>query len=281
MKRNNSLLDIKKAIEISMMGMMPYIQIVLDSFLKDRPYWSMAIYAIFGLYGVYLMYKQDELNDLLEFIKKHPEEFRKEVVESEEFRKGFITFFDSYLKQRLAEKRKILESILLDFTTSKQKESFELERLQDTLLRISSEGLSTLIFIKKEIIPVFNEQVNDELSKMRYRMDEKERIIDGVWARRSIAETVNKWIFDRYNGNSPLVKKRYGFPNGSYPAEVAVEIANTEHKIRKEKTESWPELVGLGILRMKVTGGLIGAGAGSDYLLTRFGLKFIEYLQIK
>src|SRR3989339_384601 len=139
--------DTKSALNIALPGMMPFIQKVVDPFLLTNPYWGLAIYAVIGLYGVYLALKQDELNELIVFIQKHPEEFREEIVKSEEFRKGFIQFFDTYVKERLKNKRKISRSILLDFAISEHKESYELERLQDTLLRISPEAIGVLVFI--------------------------------------------------------------------------------------------------------------------------------------
>ncbi|NMC59789.1 MAG: hypothetical protein GYA51_10475, partial [Candidatus Methanofastidiosa archaeon] len=54
--------------------------------------------------------------------------------------------------------------------------------------------------------------------------------------------------------------------------------AGIEHEITKEKTECWPELLGLGIFRISVTGGTLGSGAGSSYHLTDFGLRFIDYI---
>ena len=86
-----------------------------------------------------------------------------------------------------------------------------------------------------------------------------------------------QWIYDNYNVNSQIVKKQYKI-GSEHNETLSVKIARIEHKITKEKTENWPELLGLGIFRIAVTGGTLGSGAGSSYHLTDFGLKFIDYL---
>jgi hypothetical protein len=268
--------DIKSAFNIAIPGMMPFIQRVLDPFLTTNPYWGLTIYAVIGLYGVYLALKQDELNELLVFIQKHPKEFREEIVKSEEFRKGFIQFFDTYVKERLERKRKISREILLDFAISEDKESFELERLQDTLLKISPEALGLLAFIKLEILPRLEEKVNSEMLVMKYLPEDKERLLDTIRSRQSVSEEIMKWIYEEYNINSPKVKKQYNI-GSEHNENLSVRLAGIEHKITKAKTECWTELLGLGVFRMAVTGGIIGSGSGSCYHLTDFGLKFIDY----
>lgn len=269
--------DVKSALNITIPGMIPFIQRVVDPFLVTNPYWGLTIYAVIGLYGVYLALKQDELNELLVFIQKHPKEFREEIVESEEFRKGFIQFFDSYVKERLERKRKISREILLGFAISENKDAYELERLQDTLLKISPEALELLAFIKKEILPRLEENVHTEMSVMKYLPEDKDRLLDTIRSRQSVSEAIMKWIYEEYNINSPKVKKQYNI-GSEHNENLSVKLAVIEHKITKEKTECWTELLGLGIFRIAVTGGTIGSGSGSSYHLTDFGIKFIDYI---
>lgn len=269
--------DTKSALNIALPGMMPFIQKVVDPFLVTNPYWGLAIYAVIGLYGVYLSLKQDELNELIVFIKEHPKEFRKETVESEEFRKGFIEFFDTYVKERLENKRKISRAILLDFAISEDKESYDLERLQDALLRISIDAIKVLAFIKKEILPNMKRKAADEMKNMRYLPEDKDRLEDTIWQRQSVSEAIMQWIHDNYNVNSQTVKNQYKI-RSEHNETLSVKIAAIEHKVTKEKTECWPELLGLGIFRISVTGGPLGSGASSSYHLTDFGLKFVSYI---
>jgi hypothetical protein len=267
----------KSAINIAIPGMMPFIQRVIDPFLTTNPYWGLAIYAVIGLYGVYLALRQDELNELIIFIQKHPEEFREEIVKSEEFRKGFIQFFDTYVKERLDNKRKILREILLSFAKVENKEEYELERLQDTVLRISPEAIELLAFIKKEILPKLRKNVESEILVMKYLPEDRERLLDTIWARQSVSEAIMNWIGENYNPNSQKVKKQYNI-GSEHNETLSVRIWGIEHKVTKEKTEAWPELLGLGIFRITVTGGTIGSGSGSSYHLTDFGFRFMDYI---
>ena len=166
---------------------------------------------------------------------------------------------------------------MLGFAKAENKNDYELERLQDTLLRISPEALKLLVFIKKEILPELRKNIEFEFSVMKYVPEDKERLLDTIWARQSVSEAIMHWIYENYNVNSQTVKKQYNI--GSEHNEVlSVKIWGIEHKITKEKTECWPELLGLGIFRITVTGGTIGSGSGSSYHLTDFGLRFMDYI---
>ncbi len=270
----------KSALNITISGMMPFIQHVIDPFLIAKPYWGFAIYAVIGLYGVYLALRQDELNELLDFINSHPQEFRKEIVESEEFRKGFIQFFDTYVKERLEKKRQILRRILFGFTSASDKENFELERLQDSLLRISPQAIEVLVFINKEILPVMKKNIEKEMENYakNARSDEHNRLLDITWQRQSVSALIMQWIHDRYNSNSPQVKKQYNLGSEHNP-DIQAKIAAIEHQVTKEKTECWTELLGLGIFRMNVQAGTFAGGSASEYHLTDFGIRFLKYIE--
>ena len=142
--------DVTGALNVTIPALMPFIQKVIDPFLTAAPYWGMALYAVIGLYGVYLAFRQDELNELLVFFKDHPDEFRQEIVESEEFRKGFIRFFDNYVKERLNSKRTILRNILLGFANSENINAFALEKYAHTLSQLSELDVETLREVKTE-----------------------------------------------------------------------------------------------------------------------------------
>ena len=88
----------------------------LVTFLTANTYWELAFTGVAGLYAAYMVLHQEEVDELLEFIKNHPDEFREEIVNSKEFEKGFIAFADSYFKERIKKKRQILKQIFLGFT---------------------------------------------------------------------------------------------------------------------------------------------------------------------
>jgi len=272
--------DIKSALNITISGMMPFIQHIIDPFLTAKPYWGLTIYAVIGLYGVYLALRQDELNELLNLINSNPEIFRKEIVESEEFRKGFIQFFDSYVKERLKNKRQILTRVLLGFTTATDKDKFELERLQDSLLRLSPQAIEVLVFINRDVLPIMKKNVNKEMESYakNARPDDLDRLLDITWQRQSISKIIMQWIYDRYNSNSPQVKKQYNLGSEHNP-DLQAKIAVIEHKVTKEKTECWTELLSLGIFRMNVQGGTFAGGSASECHLTDFGMRFLKYIE--
>jgi hypothetical protein len=269
---------ISQSLQAIAQGVLPYYQHLLDPFFTQYPYWALTFYLAIGLYGTYMALKQEEVNEIVEFIQKNPEVFSKQIVESEEFQKGFLVFFEQYLKQRSQRKKEILKKIITGFANEKEKEAFELERLNDCLVRISLESLEYIVFLDKEILPIIEKQVQDEISKMNYKPAEKERILQNIRSRQSISDVVLKWLYDRFNFNSPLVKEKYNLKKDDYPEDLAIEIANIEQKETLEKTRPWEELVSLGIMRMTVSGGAyLGGGAGSNYSLTAFGLTFIKY----
>lgn len=278
MKQNNIIQSLKNQANAFLSVSLPYLEIIFSSLLISYPGFKLAIHEAIGLFGYYMALKQEEVNSFVQDLMKHPEVYRKEIIESKEFRDGFIIVFENYLKARTEEKKQFIKNILLGFAKSNNKKKFELERLQDTILKISSESIEVLLFIKKEILPIIKENVDKEMANYKNTIPEdNERLSDITWQRQSVSKIIMEWIYERYNSNSPQVKKQYNIGSEHNP-ELSVKIASIEHKVTKEKTECWPELLGLGIFRLTVSGGVIGSGAGSEYHLTNFGLKFIEYL---
>lgn len=151
---------------------------------------------------------QVEVNEIVEFISDHPQEFRKEIVESKEFKKGFLVFTEQYLKQRLENKKKILKKILLGYATNIDKSKYELERLNETLVRVSVESLEFLIFFKTTIYPEIENGINEELKQDSYQKSDRslEWWYDYMIETKPIWEPIDKWIYDNYNQNSHKVK---------------------------------------------------------------------------
>lgn len=278
MQQDGTIQVLKKHANAFLTASLPYLDTIFSSLLVNNPGFRLAIHESIGLFGYYMALKQEEVNSFVQELIKHPEVYRKEIVESKEFRDGFVISFENYLKARSKKKKQFIQNILLGFASSTDKEMFELERLQDTILRISPEALELLVFLKKEILPIMKENVETEMKNYKGTIpEENERLIDITWQRQSASSVIMKWIHDRYNSNSPSVKKQYNLGSEHNP-ELSAKIAAIEHKITKGKTECWPELSGLGIFRMNVTGGLIGDGAGANYHVTDFGFRFIEYI---
>jgi hypothetical protein len=257
---------------------LPNLEIILTGLLIQYPGLQLAVYEAIGLYGFYMAIKQEEVNMFVEDLMKHPEIYREEIVSSKEFRDGFVLSFENYLRARTENKRVYIQNVLMGFAKSTNKKDFQIERLQDTILKISTEGIDLLLFIKQEVLPIIEENVNIEMVKYNSTIpEESERLLAISRQKQKVSEIIMKWIYDRYNSNSPSVKKQYGLGSEHNP-ELSAKIALIEHKVTEEKTACWPELLGLGIFRMSVSGGLIGGGAGANYALTQFGYDFIEFI---
>lgn len=257
---------------------LPYLENIFSVLLTKYPGLQLALYQAIALRGFYMAIKQEEVNMFVEDMIKHPEIYREEIVSSKEFGDGFVLSFENYLRARTEEKRRYIRNVLMGFAKSTNKKDFQMERLQDTILKISTEGIDQILFIKQEVLPIIQKGVDDEMVRYKSTIpEESERLLDISRQRQMVSEIVMKWIYDRYNSNSHLVKKQYGLSSEHNP-ELSAKIALIEHKVTIEKTSCWPELLGLGIFRMSVSGGLIGGGAGSSYGLTKFGYDLIEYI---
>lgn len=157
--------------------------------------------------------------------------------------------------------------------------TFPLERLDDILLKITPKTLGLLIFIKKEVMPIREKKVKQIVSEQKpdTKYHSIEWFLDMERKRTDISSTINTWIYDNYNPNSSRVKERYNLEvNNS--RELQSEIFEIERKKRDEVYDGVDELVNLGILKMKVSGGGFGGGAGSSYDFSQLGYHFIEYL---
>lgn len=271
---------ITTAVKIAVQNSIPYYLSILDPFLKNNPEWQLIFYSAIGLYGVYMAYNQEEVNEIVDFINEHPDEFRKEIVESDEFRKGFLIFTEQYLKQRVENKKKILRKIILGYSISSEKSKYELERLNGVLVRISIESLEFLNFFKLTIFPAINKQIEGELKQDSYQKSDRslEWWYDSMIKTKPIWEPIDKWIHENFNQNSHKVKKQYNMLHSGYPSDLLHRINNLERSKRDEIMESITEIVSLGILRLRVTGGSIGSGSGSEYNFTAFGRRFLTLL---
>ena len=108
-------------------------------------------------FGYYLIYKQEELNQFTEFLQNKTDVFIKQMTETKEFRDGFTIELEHYFKLRTNRKREIAQQIFLGFGQSTDKTEYPLERFNDTLEKISTNGLHLLAFIQNTIYP-FREQ---------------------------------------------------------------------------------------------------------------------------
>ena len=271
---------IKKTLILAQ-GLLPYFQQKLSPFLTQHPYWELTFCYAIGLYGIYMALKQDEVNEVVKFIEDHPTEFKKEIVKRKEFQKGFLVFFEQYLKQRLEQKKKILKKILLGFSVTKEKDEYELERLNECLERISLESLTFLIFVKKDVLPKLEAQIQEELKKDQYQKSDRslEWWFNQMIVTKSVWEVIEKLIYDDYNPDSERVKTMYGISKKEgWISDLRHRAETREREKRGVVNEAMTELVTLGILKTKPANITWGGGGSSDYIFTMFGITFIRLI---
>ncbi len=255
---------------------------MLIPLVTANPAWIVVFSVFFSVYAGLATYKQQRLNEVAKFIQDHPEQFRTEIIQSEEFKDGFVVFLADYLRSRIERKRQILKSIFMEFTLSEDKEAFELERMNSCLERMSLQSMEFLAFLSKEIIPQLHEKIlgQNEDAEHDYTDRSAEWWVNMSLMQESIWQPTHEWLNKRYDPQLPSVKSEYKVPPAEEWPKDKLERATTRDKEERTKVnESILELVTLGIFDKRVSGGgTWGGGAGSDYVLTLFGIRFLKFV---
>lgn len=253
-----------------------YFTNIFTPLIAVKPEWGVPIMAAIGLWRVRMASNQNRINEMVEFIADNPSEFRKSIVESEEFKDGFTVFMGDYLEQRIQRKREALKTIFLGFSASPNKEEFELERLNDCISRMSLNALECLVLIKQEIISGVLKQVEEQIGDVSRSDRSEEWWIDHTITTLSIWQPVDIWLRDNFDTKQTKVKEKFGVKKTEgWPADLERRAKNQERDERAKKHEALTELVTLGILNRKTQTGVIGGG-GADYFLTIFGWKLLK-----
>lgn len=248
---------------------------------KADPVWGAIFAIIYGFFPALMQLKQERINEISEFIQEHPKEFRTEIIQSEQFKDGFVVFLADYLRSRIERKRQILKSIFMGFTLSEDKEAFELERMNSCLERMSLQSMEFLAFLSKEIIPQLYDKIlgQNEDAQHDYTDRSAEWWVNMSLMQESIWQPTDEWLKKRYDPQLPSVKSEYKVPSAEEWPKDKLERATTRDKEERTKVkESILELVTLGMLDKQVSGGTWGGGAGSDYALSLFGIKFLKFV---
>lgn len=261
-------------------GLATYLPGLL-SFVQANPYWILAFTGAASLYAAYMVVHQEEIDEILVYIKEHPDKFHAEIVNSKEFEKAFILFLDNFFKQRTKQKKSVAKKVFLGYVSNDKKENYEIERLNDCLLRITPKTLEFLAFLKQTIIPLIDEETITEVNQKYQKSDmSAEWWRDQLTTQKSIWLPLDKWIHNTYSPSMQEVKEEYGIKNNEgWIPDLQHRAENRERNKRSEISESVSELVTLGIFDLRIGGSTWGGGGGKDYAFTHFGLKFIKYLE--
>ncbi len=211
-----------------------------------HPEWLPCWLAVSGFWGSLFFFKQEEINDLVEFISNNPEAFAKEIVETDEFRGGFVVHLEAFLKERIKRKRTVLLKILKGFACEKDKESFQLERLNNVTSEISLESLEHVIFLSNTVLPQIRKEHQENEAAQHYSFSDY-HAIHGL--RVSLAKEEN-----------PLYQKKVSH----------ADIDNLSPDV-------YEELFKLGILNRCHKGGLYPSLV--NYYFSSFGFKFLDFVK--
>lgn len=278
--RDDTLLDLTKRYSKAFITSgLSYFEEIVIPLLQKYPYWQLAFSQAIGLYGFYMAVKQEEVNEYVEFIKDHPQEFREEIVNSKEFRNGFVIAFQDYLRARTEAKKDVLKKILLGFAAEQDKNEFELERLDEVMIKISSQALTKLVFLKKEILPLKEKTIKEDLKLQNIKNSGKseEWWFDLNWEREPLSRFIQQWLYDNYDPNSKFVKAQYGV-TGDWDKSKIDEVYEISKRKSKEVYRTIDELVHLGVLKLQVSsGGGFSGAAGATYDFSELGYKLLDY----
>lgn len=239
-----------------------------QQFPDATPYLQFAYYS----FGASLAYKQEELNDFTKYLMDHYKELGVDL-NSKEFQDGVFVQLETYFKLRVNDKRLVAQEIFSTFCGSPDKPNFPLERYNDTLVKISVEGLKYLVFLQNDILPIRDIDIDQKYEKGNYPQPplgkSKEWWVDRLKRTEHISNYISKWT------------------NGVYPSTIDVDqikFAKEEHrqneveKKRDSLSDLFLEMEQLGIMRSySGINGVLG-GDGGGYALTPYGVKFMEFI---
>ena len=185
---------------------------IVDEIAKNLPGINVAWGLSKALYGAGMKLRQEKALEWVEMVRDNPHTFTKQVLDDKDFQDGFVYSLEKYLTARSKAKRKYLRNVMLGFAKKRAKDDFELERLDDALLKISPHAMKFLIFLKKEILPLKERILREELKNKQIEASgkSKEWWFNADWDREPLYRFLDQWLHDNFNPISPKVKEKYG-----------------------------------------------------------------------
>lgn len=218
--------------------------------------------------------------EVFEYIYNNQASFTKEIMNTEAFQEGFLSWFNRYLLLRSHEKR--LGALLLfkSFAEEDHKYEFPLERYMDTLDKISPNALRALSFLKyKVIIPDMDRNPNNNIHR-------RTRIED--YASQRLSSTPLSSITDRVISELSLMsKEEYARYEELPPAEKQNYMRKWEQKSRTLRENFYnhiDELIYLGLIVQESKPSNDKLAFSSDdtggwWRISIFAAKFIHYIE--
>lgn len=220
-------------------------------------------------FGVTIAYKQEKLNQFTQYLMDNQDIFTEDLFQSSEFQDGLIVFIDSYFKLRSNEKLKLAQNIFYDFAVNGNKTIYPLERYDDTLEKISHNGIRFLGFIHSEVPKIKRHYV--EVKIREHGNSLKNKPFDEwlqVYGSESLETFIEEYIsvqtthrMKLYRGHEPLVEEN-----------------RIKDQMRNEFGEVKGELEQLGLAKGGRTEGGWSLGQ-STFNLTTYGRLFTSIIQ--
>ena len=252
---------------------------VIEPLIAVVPPLGASLYLAKSFIGYAMVRRQEELNAYVEFIRDNPETFRQDIVESREFQDGFVSSLESYLKLRSETKRLLARQILLGFAAADDKQCFPLERLQDTLAKLSESSIAFIAFVESEIIPLRHQRIQKKAAEVNLEASDKphEWWVAHYEKTEPISTDIGQYIFDNYHPSGAKSKEANGgdeLEGEALSAAFEVEQAESERIY-----DAIGELTQLSVMARTVGGAGWGDGGAVKYSFTKFGKKFVEYVK--
>ena len=254
---------------------------VVDAIATSIPGINIAYKLAKAYMGRGMKLRQQRVLEWVEFVRGNLGEFSNQLFDNEQFQDCFVLLTEGYVRERAEYKRKLHQQILLGITklSPEELEKYQLERRIAVTNQISLEALNVLSFIKSELLEKVESDIQEQLQVFQDREGvEGVRLEDITRSRIIISDYISKWIYERYNSNSEIVKKIYNLTNES-PKEVRNEVAYKEHLKEIELMGPLSELANLGLLIKKNGTPTWGGSVGSGYSISDFGYEYMEHLE--
>lgn len=122
----------------------PILFETISALVGYNPTWSVLFLTSVGLINVWGEFGQKRINELVEFIAAHKEEFLNEVLESDKFKAVFLNVLEMHMKEVNDQKRALLRNYLLAVGKNTAPDFSEHTKLIYTLNTITLEELDFL-----------------------------------------------------------------------------------------------------------------------------------------
>lgn len=178
-----------------------------------------------------------------------------------------------------------------EFAATDNKVEFQLERFNDTLLKISTASIQTLAFIKETVLPLREEAIRVKLATdnmdIKAPSDPPDNGKPYEWwyeqrlKTEPVSDYFDKWINDRYSPNSEKLKKEHNGGDNISDKKLLGELFDVEREVRERMTAPLGELEYLGLIRWGAhPAGLGWSSTGaSAWRLTNFAYEFIAFIE--